>query len=754
MKILFLLRFLLSYVLIVFAADNYLKDLDRSFDEAENKIVDLYVSIPKEEVNNLIKITQISLNQVQNGGAKNLADFKYVNTTILAKWNGKEKKYENCSFKTGGQYARSNDKVSFNIKLEKKFLGRKNIRLRPDATDKSHLRSKICCDIANRMGVPSIQAVYARLYMNNEYWGLYTLMDALKPSWIKQTFNPTEKEVTTLYQCKNGGMNLKSGSASKCFNANDEYQHMTQLNNFVKGVNEAKNINDLSKIMDVNVFLKYVVFEWLIGSFDHFLIYGHNFYFYKRETDGKWLLIEHDFDNTFGSGISLNLWANKGPNQDGSSGNSNNNNNNNPWGWGWGFGGNNNNNRGSEPIKYSFADWEMNIPILKTLVYNNKDNFKKIVREVLVSAFNPTILDPHINELKKFLTPYVKEDSTKGKDGSLPGRINKKGQKHSSSVSEFENNIETSLKYWIKTKFEVACNQYGFSKTEILNEASSYVAKPFDYGNNSKQKQKEEEAKKKQEEEEAKKKQEEEEAKKKQEEEEAKKKQEEETKKKQEEEEAKKKQEEEAKKKQEEEAKKKQEEEEAKKKQEEQKEKEKETTKAEEENDDNIDCWSEILGYSCCKETCKTKYTDKHGNWGVENKQWCGIIDEKCKKSLDENKEKEKEKEKETSKTEEENDDIDCWSEILGYSCCKKTCKTKYSDKHGNWGVENKQWCGIIDEKCKKILEEAKCYGETTGEYSCCEKCKVRYSDKHGDWGIENKEWCSIKYTCKNEGEL
>ena len=42
-----------------------------------------------------------------------------------------------------------------------------------DANDRSFLRSKLCCDMANRMGVPSIQAIYARLYMNNEYWGLY-----------------------------------------------------------------------------------------------------------------------------------------------------------------------------------------------------------------------------------------------------------------------------------------------------------------------------------------------------------------------------------------------------------------------------------------------------------------------------------------------------------------------------------------------------------------------------------------------------
>ncbi|KAL6611057.1 hypothetical protein LY90DRAFT_503181 [Neocallimastix californiae] len=501
MKISFLLLFLIFNVLQVIGIDTFLKGLERSFDEVENKIVDFYVTMPDEQIDELITMAQIRLDQVENGGARTLPDFKYYNTTIVVKYDSKTKIFSNCSFKTGGQYARSNDKIGFNIKLDKKLLGRKNIRLRPDASDQSHMRSKLCCDITNRLGVPSIQAVYARLYMNNEYWGLYVLMDALKPSWIKQTFSPSEKEVTTLIQCKDGGMNFKPDSASKCINANDEYNDITEFKKFVANVNTAKTIEDLEEYMDVDIFLKYIVFEWLIGSYDHFLIYGHNFYFYKRETDGKWLLIEHDFDNTFGTGINLFLWSFKGPNQDGSSNTNNDNNpsnNNNPWGgwgWGWGWGGN---FRGNEPIKYSFADWEMNIPILQILVYNNQTNFQRIVHEVLVSVFNPATLDPHIDKLKEFLIPYVEEDSVIGEDGRLPGRINKEGVQHSSSLSEFEDNIENSLKYWIKTKFEIACNNYGFNQIEILKEAASYIPKPFDYSYDpEKEKEKEEEERRK-----------------------------------------------------------------------------------------------------------------------------------------------------------------------------------------------------------------------------------------------------------------
>jgi len=38
-------------------------------------------------------------------------------------------------------------------------------------------------------------------------------------------------------------------------------------------------------------------------------------------------------------------------------------------------------------------------------------------------------------------------------------------------------------------------------------------------------------------------------------------------------------------------------------------------------------CWSEAQGYPCCSsEKAKIYYTDKSGDWGVENNNWCGII--------------------------------------------------------------------------------------------------------------------------------
>jgi len=82
-------------------------------------------------------------------------------------------------------------------------------------------------------------------------------------------------------------------------------------------------------------------------------------------------------------------------------------------------------------------------------------------------------------------------------------------------------------------------------------------------------------------------------------------------------------------------------------------------------------CWSEKLGYSCCKNTCTSILEDNDGKWGTENQQWCGIPDS-CVEKL-----------------------AQCWSMPLGYPCCQKSNYVYLTDDDGYWGYEDDNWCGI-----------------------------------------------------------
>ena len=80
--------------MIYITVGSYLDGLDRTFSVVDNKIVDLYVTMPEKEVSNLIDIAQVSQQQVSNHGARKLDDFEYEEAVIVAKYNG----YFNISY--------------------------------------------------------------------------------------------------------------------------------------------------------------------------------------------------------------------------------------------------------------------------------------------------------------------------------------------------------------------------------------------------------------------------------------------------------------------------------------------------------------------------------------------------------------------------------------------------------------------------------------------------------------------------------
>jgi len=93
-----------------------------------------------------------------------------------------------------------------------------------------------------------------------------------------------------------------------------------------------------------------------------------------------------------------------------------------------------------------------------------------------------------------------------------------------------------------------------------------------------------------------------------------------------------------------------------------------------------------------------------------------------------------------------EHGEEECWSEKMGYPCCKSNNLFPfYTDNDGEWGVENNNWCGIPKinkEEPKEKIEP--CWGDYFDIKCCSSKtCKnVLKTDMYGEWGSENDNKC------------
>jgi len=317
--------------------------------------------------------------------------FKTKNGTLVVELNGESKNFKKLTFSLGGSSSRMFGKQGYNIKIRgnKDLYGRTQFRLRPDAREATYLRSKLVCDIHNRLGLPSISANYATLYINDEYMGFYVLMDAIKLSWIE--FEYGDVNSTHLYKCKDVNNMLTVKSSSKgCVNENEEVTDNSEWIEFLTRLDAAQSAEDIEDIFDIDLFLTELAFEYLSGSWDHYLNFGHNFNLYKPKDD-KWKFMIYDFDGELGQDAAMGAA-----------------------GFGFGFGERNPN---TDYPTYSFEEWAQPRHLIDILILNDPTRFNYILKNFVTEVFNPATLFPHIDELKEFIRPYVELDKTPNKNG-------------------------------------------------------------------------------------------------------------------------------------------------------------------------------------------------------------------------------------------------------------------------------------------------------------------------------------------------
>jgi len=130
--------------------------------------------------------------------------------------------------------------------------------------------------------------------------------------------------------------------------------------------------------------------------------------------------------------------------------------------------------------------------------------------------------------------------------------------------------------------------------------------------------------------------------------------------------------------------------------------------------------WAEKLGYPSCKENKQSVYEDQDGKWGVENDNWCGIVEEDIPFN---------------TKPIESNYTIpdSCWAYSLGYQCCLgEDIEVTYVDESGNWSMQNGRWCGIVEK------DDDVCWTQEKYNLDCCSDQAIHHLYlNEGELGIE-----------------
>ncbi len=218
--------------------------------------------------------------------------------------------------------AKTCTKLSMKVKINwldsnTEFYGQRKLQFHSMNNDPSHLRERLGYWLFNEMGVAAPRSVHARLIINGEFSGLYTLTEQIDGRFTRANFEDGTgnlyKEVWPLDA--DGTPNSETEFIDALKTNEDEDPSVALIAGFATDLAAASgNERDVvEQWTDIENTLRYIAVDRTIRNDDgafHWYCIGsagcrpHNYYWYEDPTRQKLTLIPWDLDHAFENIIS------------------------------------------------------------------------------------------------------------------------------------------------------------------------------------------------------------------------------------------------------------------------------------------------------------------------------------------------------------------------------------------------------------------------------------------------------------------
>lgn len=260
----------------------------------EDKVVDVKITIPDSDFQDMLD---------------HASDEEYHSASV--DYNGKT--ITNVGIRTKGNLSlRSvvqmddSDRYSFKLSFDEYISGQNlygldKINLNNNYSDASYMREFLTYEMSEMLGLPTPKHSFVRIYVNDEYKGLYLAVEQVDDQFIESHYEDT---TGTLYK------GLMTGSGSDLQWIDDDADSYTGLD--VKSESQDKDalINMLDKLnhdsttpytdyLDVDSILEYLTLNVVTNNTDSY-IGGNKQNYYLYEHGGVFSMIPWDYNMAFG----------------------------------------------------------------------------------------------------------------------------------------------------------------------------------------------------------------------------------------------------------------------------------------------------------------------------------------------------------------------------------------------------------------------------------------------------------------------
>jgi len=234
-------------------------------------------------------------------------------------WEDYELNTVGVRFKGGSSYLtnptmKKSFKIDFDAFVEDQSIdGIYKINLNCNFNDPSFIREAAAYEICRAAGIPCPRTTFAALYINDTYWGLYTLVEQFDKHFIEQRFGDSENG--NLWKGDDHGSLEFTGWEPENYYGDYELKTNETENDWTNLIEFAFHLNNtpieflpdtLSEVMDVNTALAMLAMDNLLVNLDSYSGRGVNYYLYHLDRDDRFVFGQWDMNESWGC---FNSWG-------------------------------------------------------------------------------------------------------------------------------------------------------------------------------------------------------------------------------------------------------------------------------------------------------------------------------------------------------------------------------------------------------------------------------------------------------------
>ncbi|WP_321476700.1 CotH kinase family protein [uncultured Paludibaculum sp.] len=214
----------------------------------------------------------------------------------------------NASFRRSSSVKKS-FKLDFNeYDSEAKFLGLKKLNLNNGDLQPDFLREKLFLDFTAKY-IPAMRAVHTRVYVNDEYWGLYIAVEEPDKTMMQSRFGDSEdgnlfeagESNATLAYLGTDSARYSQLYELKTNEAANDYSDLIEFLDILNNTDAAELPAKLEPICDVQNMLYGIALNILFVNLDSYAGSASEFMLYHRQDTGQFIHIHWDLNESFGT---------------------------------------------------------------------------------------------------------------------------------------------------------------------------------------------------------------------------------------------------------------------------------------------------------------------------------------------------------------------------------------------------------------------------------------------------------------------